>query len=312
MPEPRDLHVDGPLSNMSVQYRNEEYIWPLAMPIVRVSKRSDLYYKYDKDQRFRAPDDKIGPTSQPNEVDLKMTTGNLAVKDHSLADYVSQEEINNADNPLAPLADANDFINDLLDLAQEKRVADIVFAAANYPAGNKVTLAGADQWSDVASDPIDDIMVGLDASFMRPNTIAFGNDSWIKLRTHAKIIDAIKASTRSQGAAGGIASHSEIAALFEVERVIVGRARINTAKEGQAAAYSRIWGKHCSLLHVKSNPGVRSVQFGATFMKNPKETYRMFDGKRGVKGSEYLKVAWSTDENVVASDVGYFIENASA
>jgi len=317
MPEPKDLYLDSTLTNMSVQYRNEEYIWPMVMPVVRVGKCSGKYFKYDKGQRFRVPDDAIGSKSLPNEVDLKVSNDNYSVEGHSLSDWVSQEEMDNADTPLQPLSDANDLINDLLDLAQEKRVADIVFAAATYPTGNKVQLSGTDQWSDHAnSDPIDDILAGLDAAFLRPNTMVFGNDVWTKFRSHPKIVDAVKASTRSQGAQGGIAQESEIAALFRVERVLVGAGRVNTAKEGQADSFSRIWGKHCSLLHVKNNPGIRTVQFGATFSHYTggmiRKTFRTFDGKRGESGAEYVKTAWNSDEKVVAADVGYLIEDAIA
>ena len=39
-------------------------------------------------------------------------------------------------------------------------------------------------------------------------------------------------------------------------------------------------------------------------------TMRDFDPKRGVKGAHYIKVAWNSDEKIVASDLGYFIQDA--
>ena len=113
------------------------------MPEVKVNKRSDLYWKYGKENAYRSFDDKIGPRSMANEVDFAVSTDNYSVKDHALADWVTQEEIDNSDTPLAPESDSNDFVNQSLDVAQEQRVSALVFAAATYPAGNKVTLAGA-------------------------------------------------------------------------------------------------------------------------------------------------------------------------
>jgi len=310
MPEPSQVHIDRALTNMSLQYKNEEFIWPMVMPVVKVGKRSDKYFKYDKDQRFRIVDDKIGPKGLANEVNLEVSTDNYSVADYALSDYVTGEEEANADSPLAPRADANDLINELLELGAEKRVADIAFNAANYPVGNKVQLSGTSQFGGSADDPIGNILTGLDASFLRPNTIIFGNNVWTKFRQLPEILDAVKSSTRQQGSNGGIANRSEIAQLFDVDRVIVGRGRYNTAKEGQAASYTRLWGNHVAMLHVKPRPTIRSVTFGVTFVETMKKTVRSFDEKRGLKGATYIKTGWNSDHKVIAADTGYFIEDA--
>jgi hypothetical protein len=39
-------------------------------------------------------------------------------------------------------------------------------------------------------------------------------------------------------------------------------------------------------------------------------TYTEFDGKRGIKGANYIKVAWNSDEEIIANDLGYMIVNA--
>jgi hypothetical protein len=311
MPEPRNVHVDAVLSNLSVKYRNEAMIWPLVMPDVKMGKRSDKFYVYNKADSYQLPNDALGPKSMPNEYDLGVGTDNYSVKDHGLGDWLPQEEIDNADNPLQPEVDVNDFLNLLLDIAQEKRVADIVFAAGSYPTGNKVQLSGTAQWSGSADDPLKDVMDAIEGCFLRANTLVFGADAWKVFRRLPEVLDAVK-GTVGVAPRGGLASPSEVASLFEVERVLVGRGRYNTAKEGQTPSYTRLWGKHCSALHVEKNPGIRTVTFGVTFCETRKQTQRDFDPKRGVKGAHYIKVAWNSDEKVVASDLGYFIQDAVA
>ncbi|MBI5810447.1 MAG: hypothetical protein HZB21_04575 [Deltaproteobacteria bacterium] len=312
MPESRNLHIDAILTNLSVKYRNGDMIWPLIMPIVQVGKRSDKFFRYNKEDSFKLADDKIGPKSMPNEVDWGITTDNYSVRDHALGDWLPQEVLDNADSPLQPEVDTNDFLNMLLDVAEEKRVADIVFTSASYPTGNKVTLSGTSQWSDPASNPINDIQTAIEGCFMRANTLVFGIDTWLKLRQHLKIIDAVKASTRQQSSGGGLATQSEVASLFDVERVLIGRSRYISTKEGQTPTYTRLWGKHCSALYVAPSPGIKSITFGATFSETNRQTQRDFDPKRGIKGAHYLKVAWNSDEKVIASDLGYMVENAVA
>ncbi len=312
MPEARDLHVDAVLSNMSVQYRNEDMIWPEIMPEVKVTKRSDLYYQYAKENNFRIYDDKIGPRSMANEIDYGQSPQNYSVKDHALADWVTQEEIDNADTPLAPESDANDNLNSALDVIQEQRVAGIVFAAATYPVGNKVVLAGATQWSGASDNPIKDIQDAVEGCFVRANTLVFGVDAWLVFRRLPEILDAVKAMAGTS-LQGGLATPSAVANLFEVDRILIGRSRYITTKEGQTATFSRLWGKHMAALHLKADvPAVRSITFGKTFVETRRFTMRSFDEKRGVKGAHYIKTAWNSDEKVIASDLGYFIENAVA
>ena len=313
MPEPRNLHVDSIMTNFSLQYKNEEMIWEAVAPVVPVGKRSDKYFKYNKANAFRLFDDKIGPKSMANEIDYEVSSDNYSVKDHALADYVTQEEIDNADTPLSPEKDANDFVNLMLEVAQEKRVADLFTTAANYPSGNKVTLSGTGQWSGSADNPIKDIQDAIEACFQRANTLWFGIDAWLVFRRLPEILDAVKAASRMQSNSGGLATQSEVAALFDVDRVLVGRARYISSKEGQTDTYARIWGKHAGALYVPpGSVGVRTICFAKTFSETRKLTFRSFDEKRGMKGAVYLKTGWNSDEKITASDIGYIIENAVA
>lgn len=313
MPEAKSLHVDSIMTNFSLQYTNEEMIWPILCAVVSVGKRSDKFFKYAKANAFRLFDDKIGPKSMANEIDWDVQTDNYSVKDHALADWVTQEEIDNADTPLSPERDSNDFVNMMLEVAQEKRVADLFTTAANYPSGNKVTLAGATQWTGASDNPIKDIQDAIEGCFRRANTLWFGVDAWLAYRRLPEVLDAVKAASRFQTNSGGLATQSEVAALFDVDRVVVGRGRYITTKEGQAETYARIWGKHAGALYVPPGQvGVRTICFAKTFSETRKLTFRSFDEKRGMKGAVYLKTGWNSDEKITASDTGYLIENAVA
>ncbi len=312
MPEARDLHVDSVLSELSVKYKNSAFIWRSVMPEVRVKKRADKYVVYRKEDSYRLYDDAVGPKSMPNEVDWGVSMGNYSVKDHALGEWLPQETIDNADNPLEPEIDTNEFLNLLLDVAQEKRVADIVFDPATYPASNKVTLSGTAQWGGSADDPIGDVLAALESTFVRANTLVFGQEAWRVFRKLPEVLDAVKGSTRFQDSPGGVASPAEVAELLEVDRVLVGRARYISTAEGQPATFTQLWGKHCAALYVEPNPGVKSITFGVTFVETPRTTMRDFDPKRGVKGAHYIKVSWNSDEKVIAPELGYLIENAVA
>jgi hypothetical protein len=178
--------------------------------------------------------------------------------------------------------------------------------------GNKVQLSGTAQWGDTTDNPIQNVLDAVEGCFLRANTLVFGPDAWKKFRALPEVLDAVKGSTRYQGSPGGLATLAEIISLLEVERILVGRARYITTKEGQTPTYARLWGKHCAALHVVPSPGIKTITFGATFCEMLRETQRDFDKKRGVKGAHFFKVACNSDEKIVASDLGYFIQDAVA
>ena len=315
MPPVGQLHIDSALSNLSVKYRNTAMIWPLALPLIPVKKRSDKYFTYNKADSFTLADDTVFPKAMPNEMDWGTSTGNYSVTDHAFADWLPEEVIENADTPLQPEVDTNEYLNLLLDIAEEERVANLIFNINNYATGNSQTNSGTSQWSNTNSTPIADIQNAIESCFGpegRANTLVMGIDTWKALRIHPQILDAVKAATRLQGSGGGVATRDEVATLFAVEKILVGRARYNTAKQGQTPAFARLWGKHCAALYVDPDPGIRSIMFGCTFVEMQRQTQRWFDPRRGVKGAHYLKVAWNSAEAVIASDCGYLIQNATA
>lgn len=307
MPPTNDLHVDKILTNLSVKYRNERFLADMILPPVRVRKRSDKFFRYKKDNSFRIIDSAVGPKAQPNEVDWDLETDNYSVTDYALADYIPVENINNADTPLEPRVDTVEFLNELLAVDREKRVADLVFSADTYPASNKKTLAGTAKWGGSTDKPIEDVLEAVEGCFMRANVLVFGQEAWQKFRALPEVQRAVKVTAPNQVVSAGLVTAPEAASFFEVEKILVGRARYNSAKRGQGAAYARIWGKAMAALYVHPHPGLKTVAFGVSFMEMAKQTQTMLDPKRGAKGAEYIKVAYNSDEKIIASDLGYLL-----
>ena len=311
MPEPQQLHIDVGLTNLSIRYKNDDLIWKDVMPIVKVGKRSDEYWVYNKADSYTIADDTIGPKSLPNEYDWGVVAEPYHVTDRALSTWVPQEDVDNADAPLQPMVDSNDFLNLLLDLAQESRVAQTVFNTSNYSASNILTLTSANQWdTGTTPNPIENILGAIEACFMRANTVVMGADLWAVFRQLPAILDAVKSPSRFQNTPGGVATVEEMKGLFDIPNWLVGRARYNTAGYGLTASYARLWGSsYCAVLHVNPHPGIKTITWGLTFAETLRLTYHDFDGRRGVKGAHFLKTAWNQDQVIIAPDVGYLFVN---
>jgi len=317
MPTVGEMQFDGRLTNMSVQYTNPEYIADLAVPILSVPKKTGKYKTYAKDERFTVPPSYVGPKGDPNEVEWSTSEGTFTCEDHGFKEFISQEEIDDADVPLQPMADTTNFVTDLTMLAKEKRVADAVFNASNYAAGNQVDIAAG--WATLSDDALTDIETGIDACFLPPTIMVMGLPTWRKLARNEKILAAVKGTLKPQAIkAGGVAAPEvnaqELAEYLGLEAVLIGRARINTAKKGQTASYSRVWdgtnsGKGgAALLRVKQNPGTRDVIWGAHMHWKQRQVFTYPD-TRGAFGGTVVRVVESNVVKVVCTDVGYLFKD---
>lgn len=311
----RDVHVNTTLSNLSAQVVNKRLINKKVAPIIKVNKRSDSFFKYTRTDSFYVPNADTAPNAAPNEITYGLSSDNYSVKDKALADWVAKEVMDNADTPLKPKQDAMTFLVNRLALIQEKDVAAIVFAAGNYQSACKSTLTGNDQWSDYTnSHPLRAIQTGIDSIDSPATRIVMGAVTWRTFRSHP---DVLKAINMNAGDAG-MASVSQVSNYLsdqngEQVEILVGRARYNSAVEGQTATLTEIWGDYCSILAVEDSPGVKTSSFIGTFSEQPKYlVYETFDGTKGVKGSLQIKVGWNRDIKIISEYNGYLFSDCVA
>jgi len=311
--------VNPELTAIALAYQNPEaaLIADRVLPRVPTAKKFK-YIKYTTEQGYTVPDTKIGRKSEPNMVDFGGTDVTDECVDFGLDDMVPNDEVEAFDamvkpasgGPLNPMAVSTMMLTGLVLLDRDVRVAAQVFALATYPAANRVTLAGATQWSDeAASNPLKAITDAMDVPLVRPNKLVLGQATWTALRRHPKIVQAIGKSAQTAGYAG----RQAVAELLELQEIIVGQAFINTAKKGQAPVYSRAWGKHAALLHIDSL-AAQTLQptFGWTAQWGGRMAGNMPEPKAGLRGSQRIRSGESVKEVIAATDAAYFFENAVA
>ncbi|HSF94786.1 MAG TPA: hypothetical protein VLA52_07145 [Thermohalobaculum sp.] len=305
--------IDPVLTGITLAYRNRALIADSVLPrLTPMGKEEFKYKKWNIEEGFTIPDTKVGRKSEPNEVEFAATEVTASTEDYGLDDIIPFNDIANAAGSLDPVGHATEMLTDLVLLDREVRVAGLVFAAATYDTGLKVQLSGTSQWSDfVNSDPIGDIQAGLDAPIMRPNVMVIGRPAFSKLIQHPDINKAVN------GTAGdtGIVRRNQIAELFELDEVVVGEPFQNTAKKGQTASYARVWGKHAALIHrdpLATSPMSDRVTFGWTAQYGTRVAGQIAEPKKGIRGSIRVRVGEGVKEVIVASQTGYFIEDAVA
>ena len=298
------LQQNQVLTNLSIQYHNDDFIGTRLMPVVSVPKLSGEWYVHNKRDRLSGPDDYVGSRSKANEITEHRSLDTYSCKPYALQNWISELDLQNQDAPLNEMADLTQSVNDVLDLKEELRIATIMTTAGNFP-GQTAALTGADRWDVSTGDPQADINAALDSMWGglgNAKTVAYmGVEVMRALQVHPKIVALF-----SGAGAGGI-SVTQVKSLFpEIDEFLVGRGRKDTANEGQAASYSRIWGKQFGIVKVAQTPSTRTVAFGFTLrFQGARTATQWFDQTVGTRGGYYAKVGFEEDHKIIASDTGY-------
>lgn len=307
--------INSTLSAIAVAYKNRRLIADDVLPrTLPVGTKTFKYTIFPKGEAFTVPDTTVGRRGRPNVVEFGGEQTEATALDYGLEDEIPQDDIDQAaaardlaPELATPQAHATEMVTDLIELDREVRTAGIVFNPNTYGAGNKIQLAGADQFSNVASSPIAVISDALDSMIMRPNVGVLGAITWSKMRRHPEIVSACLGNDGTKG----IVSRQQFAELFELEELLVGESFVNTAKKGQAEQFARAWGKHAAFIHRnKLADRNKGVTFGMTVPYGTRVAGDWPDRNIGLRGGVRVRVGETVKELITAPDVGYFIEDA--
>lgn len=305
--------VTPELCAVAVMYKNGKMIADEVLPRVPVDAESFKYQKYPQGEFFTVPETRVGRKSQPNQVEFSSTEQTDSTQDYGLDDAVPNKDVKNAmaqSSMTDPRKRAAMGLTELIVLSREVRAANLVFNPASYGAGNQSTLSGTSQWSDYAnSNPQAAIMDALDLLVMRPNIAVLGRSAWTKLSQHPKICKAVFGNNTD----AGVVTRAQVAALLELDDVLVGEGWVNTARRGQPVNMQRVWGKHASFLYRNMTADTQyGVTFGMTAQFGERIGGEIEDPDIGVHGGVRVRVAESVKELVTANDLGYYFQNAIA
>ncbi|MBU2685784.1 MAG: major capsid protein, partial [Gammaproteobacteria bacterium] len=229
MPNPtmNDVHTNALLSNVSIAYRNADYIADQIWPRIRVEKQSDSIAKYIKSDWFRINAQVWAPGAKKPTGEYRLDTADsYNCVSWALSHLVADSVVANADAPFRPRAEATEWLTDQIMLAYEYRVAAKVFSAtemSGYTAGVTALTGGAQVAWDTyeTSDPMKDIdamMALIRGQIARePNVMVMGVQVWDKLKQHPDLLDRIKYTQT------GIMTEGIFQSMIGIPKVLIGR-----------------------------------------------------------------------------------------
>lgn len=303
-------YVDPYLTNVANGWFNKrtDYVANILFPTVEVPKSTFLVPGYGADNtRLPATSVRTGAAEPKNISYTRTMTPGDPLLEHSLADLVYDNDRDETDEPYKPETDTTENLLSVLELIDEKALADIVTNTSVIT--NNTTLSGTSQWNDYGnSNPINDIITGANSALFEDfNTMVIGKNDYHVLANHPEIRDYLKWT--KQGPVD-LASLTSIFGQFGIERILIGAAKENIGKEGLANDFNRIWGGDVLLAYVSATPGRKEVNGGYKFQKKGARKVTS-EYKNSIKATEII-VSDEYNYQLLMPEAFYLIKDAFA
>jgi len=298
MPQKSQLHVNQLLSNVSVQYKNSEYIWDKVCPQVLVAKDSDLYRVYERN--FKMPETKRAPKGVANEFSFDFSTSSYLLEQHALKDYIGVDEEQN--NDIGSLqVDATENLTDAIYRKIELSVAKL-FTTTSWSLNVSLAAANAFSQNTTVSDPVPIFDTGASTVIANtgktPNFGILPRNAYIAVKNHVSVLDRVKYTSSE-------VSQAMVASLLGLSEMLVPTAVQDTALQGLTPSLSNFYGDIAFLGWKPPAAGIKQPSCAYTFISSMPRTRTWFDEERNANAVE---VEVKYEAKVVASLTGYLIK----
>ncbi|MBF0370981.1 MAG: major capsid protein [Magnetococcales bacterium] len=253
--------VDPVLTNIAQGYRHADHVGTALFPTVPVEVSGGQVLEFGQES-FKLYQARRAPGSTTKRIQFGYLGKSFALVQDALEQAVPREHMRDASQ--SPGVDMGQrAVNGTmraLSLTLEYDQAQLATTADNYDTDHKVALTGTDKWSDGASDPAGDINTGKEAIRtsvgIQPNTLLLSAQAYNAVKEHPNVVERFKYTSSES------ITPEMLAALWDLERVVVGRA----VAFDDAGAVVDIWGNNAVLAHAPANPsGIEEPSFGYTY-----------------------------------------------
>jgi len=310
-----EVHVDSALSAVSIAYAQDanSFVANRVFGTVPVQHLSNKYHVFDKAQWLRSEAGLRASGSPTRGGNFTMSTGTYTCAEYGFHMDVDDTVARNADAGVDILTSATQYVTEKL---LQKR--DQVFAAAAFTTGVWTgSSTGTDigvgsgittAWSASGGTPIKDI-ADQQAAVMgktgrKPNVLLLGRDVMAALSDSDDVLDRVKYTER------GVVTTDLLAALFDVDEVIVASSIVNSALEGATAVYAPVFdADDAALIYRPPNPGLLTPAAGYMFQFDDLRTLRY---RMDANHSERIETLAAFDFKVTGADLGVFFNECVA
>jgi hypothetical protein len=288
-----------------------------VMPIFETPEQGAAYPVIPKDVLLSIPDVSRAPRGDYNRGDWKYENGKFLCAEKGWEEPVDDSERKLLERRVPGAADfiATERAMNHIMRAQEKRIADKVFNASRFTAH-----AVGTEWDTVATaTPIKDVSDAKSAfrtqCGMLPDALIISWTTRENIKQCATVIERLKYTF--PGIDLNQLTDSQLAAIFDVPRVLVGGSIYNSAKKNKAVTVTDLWSyEYAALVKISDGPDLTQPGLGRTFLwtEDSAQNAIVEQYREEQKRSDVFRVRHSVGEEYICSytDAGVVVSDIAA
>lgn len=311
-PSASDVHINTPLTNISVAYIQDQnnYIAEKVFPRVPVQKQSDLFWIFNKNDFMRDEAKLRAGGTESAGGGFSLTTGSYAAQVRAFHKDIDDQTRANADSLLALDTVATQWVTQKLLLSTERLWFNSFFTTGIW--GTDITPTNL--WSSTLGTPREDIDVGkgviASTTGITPNTLVVTDKVFYALRSNAEIRDQFKYTSADS------IDEVMMARFFGIDRLLRSRAVVATNAEGGTDNTNYITGSNSALLcYSAAGPSLMQPTAGYTFVwtgfTGSVQGARMKRFRMEPIESDRIEGEYAVAQKVVAPSLGYFLNGVA-
>jgi hypothetical protein len=322
-PQPGDVYVSAPLTNIAVAYAQDpaNFVADKVFPLVPVQQQTGKYLLYDKGSMLRDEARVRAPGTESAGAGWTVSYPSYACVNYEVHKDIDDPTRANYPNNFSADRDATLFVTQKLLIRRERQWVSNFFGAGIWGTDLTGVASGPTagqflQWDQAGSTPLNDINLAKKTALAagcpnEPNTMAVDYQTYLALTQNAAIQARFQYTTAESITADMLARY------FNVARFFILRSVYASSLEGASTVVAFIAGKACLLCYTPDAPSLQMPSAGYTFSWEGYvgagaggiqiSTFRMQHLK-----SDRVEGAIAYDQRQVAADCGVFLSGTIA
>lgn len=259
--KPGDVHVNVPLTNFALQFRNRAFVAEEVFPVVPVVHESDVYYTFSREE-LRDVDTLRAAGTLAKEVEWVPSTASYQAEEYALRHLLPDRIVNNADAPVRPQQNTTSKLMKWIMLGQEKRIQAIAQNTANAVA----TVAVAPKWDGTSPTIEKDIDTAKDSvrnnAGVEPNAILLPENVKDVVKRDSTLRDLIRYVINLGAGNRDLLMNGELPPVMFNLAIIIAGATEDTSKVGASSSIAKIWNDSVPVFYREQAVSLDAISWG--------------------------------------------------
>src|SRR3990167_9257208 len=298
MPQLGDVHVDAPLTNFALQFRNRPFVADDVFPIVPVVKESDLYYTFSREE-LRDVDTLRAPGALAKEIEWVPSTASYIAQEYAMRHLLPDRIVNNSDAPVRPRINTVAKLMKWIQLGSEKRIQAVCQNSGNVVA----TVAAAPKWDGTSPTIEKDIDTAKDSvrnnAGVEPNAIVFAENVKDVVKRDSTLRDLIRYVINLGAGNRDLLMNGELPPVMFNMAIIIAGATEDTSKLGASSSIAKIWNDAVPVFYREPAISLDAVSWGY-IMRAQTPIVKAYRDEHS--NGEYIEVSVIQAEELVTSN----------